>query len=139
MEVITIEKDINVFYVTAESFPDKIMDAYQLLHSRITASNDERMYFGISQPNPQGTIIYKAAAEELEPGEAEKYGCESFTIRKGKYICIDIKNHMSDAASIGNVFQKLIAQPGIDPKGYCLEWYRNYTDPDVKCLVGLAS
>jgi len=97
------------------------------------------MYFGISQPNPQGTIIYKAAAEELEPGEAEKYGCESFTIRKGKYICIDIKNHMSDAASIGNTFQKLIAQPGIDPKGYCLEWYRNYTDPDVKCLVGLAS
>jgi predicted transcriptional regulator YdeE len=137
MEIITIEKDIKVFYLTAESFPDKIMDTYQQLHSLITVSNDERMYFGISQPNPQGTIIYKAAAEELEPGEAEKYGCERFTIKKGKYICIDIKNHMSDAASIGIAFQKLIAQPGIDQKGYCLECYRNYTDPDVRCMVGL--
>jgi predicted transcriptional regulator YdeE len=139
MEIVTIEKDVPVLYVTAESFPNKIMDAYQELHSLIKDSNNDRMYFGISQPNEKGNIIYKAAAEELEPGEAEKYGCKSFTIKKGKYICIDIKNHMSDAASIGNAFQQLIAQPGIDPQGYCLEWYRNYTDPDVRCMVGLVN
>ncbi len=136
METILLEKDIKVFYVTAETFPDSVPEAYQELNSRIT-NLSERKYFGISQPNQEGVIIYKAAAEELEVGEAEKYGCEVFTIKKGKYISIEIKNHMQDPLSIGNAFQQLIALPTIDPQGYCLEWYLNYTDLDVKCMVGL--
>ena len=97
----------------------------------------ERRYFGISQPDNTGIIIYKAAAEELEAGEAEKYDCDSFIIKKGKYICIEIKNHMQDTSSIGNAFQKLISLPEVDPQGYCLEYYSNYIHPDVKCIVGL--
>lgn len=136
INTVTIEHDIKVFYVTAEPFPDDVPGAYDRLHTLIT-DNRDRVYFGISHPNEKGIIIYKAAAEELEDGEAEKYGCETFTIKKGNYIFIDIKNHMEDGTSIGNAFQKLLKNPDIDPQGYCLEWYLNYTDPDVRCMVGL--
>jgi predicted transcriptional regulator YdeE len=137
MKTIAIDRDIKVFYVTANSFPKSIPETYETLKSRITNMNDDRKFFGISYPNEKGTIVYKAAAEELEAGETEKYGCEPFIIKKGKYICIEIKNHFQDASSIGNAFQKLLAHPDIDPQGYCLEWYLNYTDADVKCMVRL--
>lgn len=135
IEKFYIEKDINVFFVTATSFPDGVPAAYEKLHEMITASA-ERKYFGISWPE-NGKIIYKAAAEELEEGEAEKYNCKAFTIKRGNYISILIKDHMKDGASIGNAFQTLLKHPGIDPKGYCLEWYINYADGDVRCLVGV--
>jgi hypothetical protein len=38
MEKTTIEKDISVFYVTANSFPDDVPDAYQRLHSKLSPS-----------------------------------------------------------------------------------------------------
>ncbi len=136
METITIEHDIKVFFVQATTFPEGVIGAYDKLHSLIT-DKSERKYFGISHPNEKGVIIYKAAAEELEEGEAKKYGCDTFTIKKGNYIFIDIKNHMEDGANIGNAFHKLLKNPDIDPQGYCLEWYLNYTDPDVRCMVGL--
>jgi len=137
MEKTTIEKDIPVFYVTANSFPDDVPNAYERLHSKISDAT-ERRFFGISHPNEKGVIIYKAAAEELEPGEGAKYGCETFTIKKGEYISFYIKDHMKDSASIGNAFKQLLDSPDIDhANGYCLEIYKSYTDPDVNCLVPL--
>lgn len=136
METTTIDKDITVFYITANPFPDDVPAAYGRLHTLIT-DDRERRYFGISHPNEKGIITYKAAAEELEDGEAEKYGCETFTIKKGKFIYTDIKNHSEDGTNIGNAFHKLLKNPNIDPQGYCLEYYLNYTDPDVRCMVGL--
>ena len=121
MGTITIDNDIKVFYVTAKKFPDAVPEAYQDLQARITDNSDNRRYFGISFPGQTGTIICKAAAEELQPGEAEKYHCETFTIRKGRYVSIEIKNHLRDPQCIGKAFQQLLAQPGIDPQGYCLE------------------
>jgi predicted transcriptional regulator YdeE len=137
MEKTTIETDIPVFYVTAKPFPDDVPDAYQRLHSKIS-NTSERRFFGISHPNEKGVIIYKAAAEELGLGEGAKYGCETFTIKKGEYVSIYIKDHMKDSTSIGDAFKKLLANPDIDhDNGYCLEIYKNYTDPDVNCLVPL--
>ncbi|MEW5844397.1 MAG: hypothetical protein AB1775_14150 [Bacteroidota bacterium] len=44
-------------------------------------SDKGRNFFGISSPNREGDIIYKAAVEELFAGEAEKLGCETFIIK----------------------------------------------------------
>ncbi len=137
MKTVIIDQDIKVFFLTAKSFPESVPETDEILHSRIANINNDRKYFGISCPNEEGVIIYKAAAEELETGETEKYGCETITIKKGKYICIEIKNHFQDKSSIPNAFKELLSHPDIDPKGYCLEWYLNYTDVDVKCMVGL--
>ncbi len=131
METIRIDKDIAVFYVTAGSFPSGIMDAHQRLHALVPFSHTRR-YFGISRPE-QGTIVYRAGAEELVPGEGKHLGCETMVLKKGKYIVDTIKNYQENIESIGETFQTLLAKPNLDPQGYCIEWYFNTTD--VRCMI----
>jgi len=134
METINLDNDIKVLCITAKSFPDGIMDAFDQLHSIVPIAEKGRQ-FGISQPNQRGEIIYKAALEEVHEGESEKSGCEPFVIKKGKYLFVDRTDFMKDLSGIGSAFQMLISQPDIDPNGYCLEWYLN--DKDVRCMVRL--
>jgi hypothetical protein len=133
METITLDKDIKVFYVTAKSFPDGILEAHQKLHSLVPFTT-ARKYFGISRPE-DGIIVYRAAAEELTPGEAGKFNCDTLVLKKGKYISTTINDYMKDVQSIGRTFKELLSRPDIDPQGYCVEWYFN--DKDVKCMVRL--
>lgn len=133
METITLPNDINVFYVRAKSFPAGIAESYEKLHSIVPMSS-ERKYFGLSRPE-DGVIQYKAAAEELNEGEAEKFNCEKLVVKKGKYKSITIKDYTKNISSIGEAFQKILALPGLDPEGYCVEWYLN--DKEVICMVRL--
>ncbi len=134
METFILENDIKVFCVTAKSFPNGIMEAFEKLYASVNGADRGRQ-FGLSRPNPKGQIIYKAAMEEINEGDAERFGCEPFVIQKGSYIFLDRLNFMKDLQSIGKAFQELISQPGIDPNGYCLEWYLN--EKDVRCMVRL--
>jgi hypothetical protein len=133
MEEIILDQDIKVFAVTASSFPDGVMEAHTKLHSIVPFST-ERKYFGLSRPE-NGHIIYKAAAEGLEGDEAEKIGLHSMVIKRGNYISITIEDFMKDIQSIGKAFNEILSHPGIDPDGYCVEWYLQ--GKDVKCMVRL--
>ena len=133
MKTITLDNDIKVFYITAKSFPDGIMEAHRKIHELVPFSTG-RKYFGISRPE-NGVIIYKAAAEEITPGEADKLNCDTLVLKKGKYISLTIKEYMKDIQSISRSFKKLLSYPRLDPKGYCVEWYFN--NKDVKCMVRL--
>lgn len=133
MATTIIDNDIKVFYVTATSFPEGIMDAHKKLQGMVPFSKDRR-YFGISRPE-NGIIVYKAAAEEINPGEAEKWNCDTLVLKKGKYVCETVNDFMNGLQSIGDTFKTLLSRPGIDPEGYCVEWYFN--DKDVKCMVRL--
>jgi len=134
MEIFTLEDDIKVFCETAKSFPDGILKAHQELESILTCSK-QRRYFGISSRNAKGIIIYDAAAEEIYQGEAEELGCEKFMIQSGQYISMMIEDYINDITAIAKAFQLLITYPGIDPEGYCIEWYLN--EKDVRCMVRL--
>lgn len=136
METITIDNDIKVFYVTATSFPDGIFDAHTQLHKLIPFSTD-RNYFGISRPENNNTIVYRAATEEKEAGEAEKYHCDTLILKKGKYITMTLTDFRKDPRSIERAFQKLLATPGLDPQGYCVESYANDKE-EVKCMIRLS-
>ena len=133
MEIYALENDINVFCAKAKSFPEGVLEAHQQLHTIIPFSN-QRRYFGISRPE-KGTIEYWAAAEELNQEEAEKYNCDSSVISKGKYIGVEVKNYIKNIEEIGKAFNKLISCEGIDPNGYCVEYYLN--DEDVRCMIRL--
>lgn len=134
METYDLEQDIKVFYVQAESFPEGIKPAFDKLHS-LLKSHTGRNFFGISYPERPGKIIYRAAVEESYNGEAEELSCPTFTIKKGKYIGVYIKDFMKNIPAIGNAFQQLLQDPQIDPAGYCLEIYEGMAN--VKCLVPL--
>ncbi|HEY1054925.1 MAG TPA: transcriptional regulator, partial [Emticicia sp.] len=125
MEKYHLSDDISAMYITASSFPDGVLAAHQKLHSLVPREDSpERKYFGISFPI-DGTIIYKACAEELTLGEAEALGLETYLIRKGEYTSIDIHDYMKDVSGIGDAFNTLLENPRIDPHGACIEWYRN--------------
>ena len=136
MEKYTLDRDIKVFYVTATSFPMGVGAAFQKLRSFLPEGSEKRTFYGISYPQGTEGIIYKAAVEESFPGEGEQNGCETFLIKKGKYVSEFLPDWKGDESIIGKTFKNLLAQPGIDPKGYCLEIYPN--DKDVRCLVPLA-
>jgi hypothetical protein len=135
MEKYYIENDIKVFYVTAESFPSGVGGAFQKLLSFLPKPN-ERILYGISFPNEQGEIIYKAAAEESFPGEGKQNGCETFLIKKGEYWSELLADWRRDESILSKTFQELLKHPGLDKNGYCLEIYEN--EKDVRCLVPLA-
>jgi len=134
METLVFDNDITVMYVAAKTFPAGVMDAFKKLHS-LVPMDVSRKFFGLSRPEGDGGIQYKAAAEVQSPGEGEKLGFETLVLRKGEYICVTIKDFMKDVQAIGATFQQMIQRPDIDPQGYCVEWYFN--DKDVRCMIRL--
>jgi predicted transcriptional regulator YdeE len=132
MDYFVLEKDIRVLYVTATSFPDGIKDAHENIHALVPFSKSRR-YFGLSRPEGSSGIVYKAAAEELKPDEAELLGCETLVIKKGTYFCITIKDYMKDISSIGKAFGELLSQKDLDPEGFCVEWYVD--NKEVWCMI----
>jgi hypothetical protein len=132
IDVYQLKSDIKVFYVTASSFPDGIADAFDKLHV-LLLNIDDREFFGISRPNKDGVIIYKAAVAELNPGEAERYGCETFIIPKGEYVGIPVSRFRKDMSVISKTFRTLLSDPEIDAHGFCLEVY--LSEDDVMCMV----
>ncbi len=130
MENLKIEKDISVVYIKATSFPEGVLAAHQKLHSIVPFSK-ERGYFGISYGSIGG-IVYKAAAEVFS---GEKYNLDIFTIKKGNYLSVILKDYQKDISDIGKTFQKMMTDPRLDTNGYCIEIYLN--DKDMQCLVKL--
>jgi predicted transcriptional regulator YdeE len=135
METFSLDSDIKVFYVTAASFPEGILDAHVQLHKLVPFAID-RNYFGLSRPEDNGGIIYRAAAEEKTPGETEKYHLDTLTLKKGKYIYKMVMDFRNDQGSIERAFQELLTSPGLDPQGYCVEWYANDKE-EVRCMIRL--
>lgn len=135
MEIYTLEKDIPVFYITADSFPNGVEAAHDKLRAKLS-HGDNRAVFGISFPNKEGKIIYKAAAEELQNGEAEKLALEKFIIKKGNYTGQLLPNFSDNLKRVGEIFQELLSAPNIEEEeGYCLEMYLN--EKDMRCMVPL--
>lgn len=131
-----LENDIRVLCVKASSFPEGVMAAHEQLH-RVFGPAGKRRFFGISHPDESGSIVYKAAAEQLNGAEPVASGYEAFTIRKGKYFSEFIPDFCADVQLVGKTFGALLKHPQLDPRGYCLEIYEN--DRDVLCLVPLTS
>ena len=138
MEKFIIEKDIETVFLMAPQFPMDVPATYEKLYA-LLPDKPERRFFGISHPDKTGVIQYKAAAEILPGDENFSPELKRFTILKGLFAAKYIVNHFADANSIGNTFQELLRHPQLDPQGYCLELYKNYTDVDVHCMVRILS
>ena len=132
VDVYQLHSDIKVFCVTASSFPEGIADAFKTLHSLLPGI-DGREFFGISCPNQEGVIVYKAAVAELVPGEGQRYGCEIFTVLKGEYFGTLVSHFRKDISILSKTFKTLLSNPEIDAHGFCLEVY--LSEDDVMCMV----
>ena len=135
METITINQDIPIIYLNALSFPEGIQAAHEQLQT-IVPLTEQRIKFGLSRPENNDKIVYKAALQELIVGEAARLNLQSMFISKGSYYCITIENYNENLTKIGEAFYKLTAMPDIDPQGYCVEEYVN--EQEMKCLIKIA-
>ncbi len=129
-----LEQDIEVICQTATSFPDGVMQAFDILRTKLPAIEGRR-FFGISRPEDGGEIVYRAAAEKLSSDDPNEL--PSFSIPAGTYYMREITNFMQHLPDIADTFQQLIHLPNVDPDGYCIEWYLG--DKDVRCLVRMQS
>ncbi|HMI04750.1 MAG TPA: hypothetical protein VK541_19845 [Pedobacter sp.] len=134
MEIISIDNDIKVMYVTATTFPEGVMAAHERLHALIPYAENRR-YFGLSRPEGNGGIVYRAGAEELSDREAEQFNLENITLKKGSYVSLLVENFMKDISSIEKAFNQLLTHPELDPQGYCVELY--LSQKDVQCMIRL--
>lgn len=137
MEKFVLNRDITVLYVTARSFPEGIKDAFDELYRRMPFK-EGMDYFGISRPEPSenGGIVYRAAIEETEKGQASRLGCDTLVLHKGNYISLEVSDFKQEPMKISKAFEELLEQPNLDPLGYCVEWYT--TDGDsVRCMIRL--
>lgn len=130
MDSFILGEDIPVVCHKANSYPDGIEAAHSALHQMLTY-RESRRFFGISRPDGNGLVVYKAAAELLESDELP--GLEKFTIKGGAYNTYYIKDYRDHVGAIADCFRLLLGQPEIDPDGYCIEWYIG--SDDVKCMV----
>jgi hypothetical protein len=132
-EIITLEGDITVFTVAAATFPEGIIAAHQQLHALVPFSAG-RKYLGVSRPE-NGPIVYRAAAEVLEGEDTDAFPGSTMQLKGGRYICTTLHDYRNDLQGIDRAFKDLLAGPGLDPEGYCVEWYVN--DRDMRCMIRL--
>ena len=141
MEDFQLKDNIHLFCVKADSFPDGITQAHEKLSSVVT-SEVKSNRFGISYLY-DGAILY-LAGKQFKPGnDTLPVGCTEYTLKKGNYISIYIKDFTTDPSQIGKAFEILLADPRIDETGCCAECYLpegsdHTTAKDVRCMVRLA-
>src|ERR1041385_8830085 len=110
METYFLKDDIKLLCVNAISFPEGIEVAHQKLHG-LLPSTDNRRVFGISHPEQNSKIIYKAGVEEAFAGEGDQLKLETFIIKKGEYKGARIVNYPDHMESIGKTFEKILKDP----------------------------
>jgi len=113
---------LEVFGHPVKTFPQGIGDAFGALMKMIPDGN-KRSYYGLSKIDTGGNVLYLAAAEEKFPGEAEKYGCERYSIPKGDYLAVTVHDWRTRTDCIKDVFHEMMQDQRADNSKLCVEWY----------------
>lgn len=133
-EMITLEHDVTLVAVKAETFPAGIQAAFDALRQRLP-EGDTRMPYGISKPEKDGTIVYHAAVEAADDGEAQARGLCTIILNEGTYAAETIRDWQQKIHTLTDTFEGLLQHPHLDPATPCIEVYRNRTE--LVCMVRL--
>jgi predicted transcriptional regulator YdeE len=136
METFTIKKNIETFGFQVKTFPDGIGEAFDSL-IKMVPEGLNRSYYGISYMTPDNSVVYIAAVEEKNKGEAERNKCERYMIEQGKYLAVTVKDWRQKTDTIKDVFHGMMEEENIDHSKPCVEWYKN--DDEMLCMVKLNS
>lgn len=132
METYNFKTDLKVFGKEVTTFPLGIGEAFHALINMIP-DGSHRAFYGLSHMDETGKIIYKAAAEEKYPGEAEKYNRERYIIEKGEYLAVTITDWRDNTDCIKDVFHDMMQDDRADKTKEVVEWYE--TNSEMLCLV----
>ena len=71
MEILELKNDVQTFGFQVKRFPQGIQEAFDALIAMVPEGLG-RSYYGISYMDDQNRVVYIAAVEEKNDGEAEK-------------------------------------------------------------------
>ncbi|MET0634483.1 MAG: hypothetical protein ABWZ25_00565 [Chitinophagaceae bacterium] len=132
MDTITLEKDLRVIGKPVPDFPNGIKEAFDSLVDILPGGFEGRPYYGLSYMDGD-KVVYHATAHEITDDEATRYNQTAYTIPKGDYLAVTIKQWHSKIDSIGLTFHSLMADKRADLSTPCVEWYKN--DDEMVCMV----
>ncbi|WP_276366658.1 hypothetical protein [Chryseolinea sp. H1M3-3] len=132
METQILKDDIKIFGFPVKTFPKGIGESFDSLVA-LMPEGTNRSYYGISSMTPEGKMIYIAGVEEMNDGEAEKFGFERYIISKGKYFSVKITDWKVRIELIKESFHSMMEVKGVDHMSPCVEWYKN--DREMYCMV----
>ena len=132
MEKFNLPRHLKVFGVQVRTFPAGVGDAFKSLMGMFP-KGDSRSYYGISEFAKDGSIVYYATAEETYEGEAEKYNCNVYVVKKGEYLSVTVSDWMVKTDSIKDVFENLMKDVRVDKTNPCMEWYK--TENEMLCMM----
>lgn len=141
MENFSLQNDIRLLCVKADSFPDGIKGAQEKLLSLIKP-DAKRSYYGISYLYDD-EILYMAGVDIADANEKIPDDCTIYSLKEGNYNSIYITDFAKDISQIDHAFKQLLAVPAIDENGCCAECYLPegddfFTAKDMRCMVRLA-
>ena len=134
MKIVNVDSDIILITVRAASFPQGIQEAFNELKRRLP-DGDERMPYGISKPEKDGTIVYRAGVEILDAAEASVRNLKPVVLKKGKYAAETVTEWQNKIHTLSDIFEGLLQHPDLDPFTPCIEVYRSRTE--LTCMVRL--
>lgn len=132
METIELNRDLILITVRAASFPQGIQEAFNELKRRLPAG-DERTPYGISKPEKDGTIVYRAGVEAATDSEARERSLETVVLKKGTYRSVTVTDWQTKIDTLSGIFDTLLQDPHLDPASPCIEIYKSRTE--MVCLV----
>ncbi len=134
MEKRTIANDITIIYLQAKSFPEGIDEVWREIFKVLPNVEKRTTYFGYSQMQADGSILYRAGTLLLADDDPKKFS--TMVIPQGLYASRSLENYMEKRDQFGSIFQELLASEGVDQeKAFCLEWYESQTL--AHCMVPL--
>jgi uncharacterized damage-inducible protein DinB len=131
MENILLKEDIAVFGKEVPTFPLGIAEAFDSLAAMLP-EGDSRPFYAISKCI-DGKVSYKAAALQTFEGEAAQYGCERYTIEKGEYLSVAVKEWRQKISTIRAVFDHILKDDLVDRRSPAIEVYKNHNE--MLCMV----
>ena len=124
MEKYNLTESTNAFGFPVTTFPEGINEAFAELIKKTGDRTGERSYYGISFFK-DGAIVYIAAAEEKQEGEAERYNYDAYTIEKGIYISAVVYGWKDKVDKIKDVCMEVVNDRQTDTAKPCIEWYKS--------------
>jgi hypothetical protein len=134
MEVMVLEKEVDVIAFKVDSFPDGIGEAFDKLANGVT--NLDRSFYGICYCHRE-KVSYYAACEMKEPSDADAIPAIRLKIDKGSYLAEPLWNWRKNIDEIHEIFERMMQDKRVKSESTCIEWYKD--DNVMWCMVKLSN
>jgi len=132
MDTYTLRHNLEVFGFRVTTFPGGVEQAFTKIMQSL-GDSPPRSYYGLSNMDEKGNILYYAAAEEKFAREAELSGFERYTIPKGQYLAVTLHDWLTKTDCIKDIFHEMMQDSRADLTKQCIEWYKD--DHEMVCML----